>query len=95
MIGLLAGVAVVGILVWIFGAGIFRFVGIVLVIDGLGGIALGHMDNPRFAIELAVGLGLWLAGTWLFAAKHGLWSSRLARRVWTLPVLGVLSPIRG
>lgn len=95
MFTVLAGVAVVVMLVWIFGSGIARFVGIVLLIDGLGGIAIRNgFDNPRFAIEAAIGLGLWLFGHWLFAAKYGQYRSRLAQRVWRLPVLGWAAPVR-
>ena len=57
---LAAAGAVVLILVWLFGSGLARFAGIVLVIDGLGGLVIhaGSFDNPRYAIEAAAGIGL-------------------------------------
>ncbi|WP_157851091.1 hypothetical protein [Gordonia phthalatica] len=93
----LAGLTIIGvILLWMFGAGMARFIGIVLILDGVGGMAIRNSvtENPRFPIEAVVGLGLWLLGHWLFAAKDGLWRSRLGQRVWRLPGLSWMSPVR-
>lgn len=91
-----ATLAVVGILLWTFGSGLLRIGGLVLIIDGLGGIVIrgGSLDNHRFPIEVGVGVLAWLAGHWLFAAKHGVWRTRAARGVWSLPVVRWLAPVR-
>lgn len=91
---LLAGGAVASIAVWLFGDKLARLVGIVLVLDGVGGIAVhGNFENPRFAWEAGIGLALWMVGHWLFAAKFGMWRSRMGRVAWRAPVLRVLRPI--
>ncbi len=92
-----AATVVVVMLVWLFGSGLARFAGIVLVIDGLGGLVIhaGSFDNPRYAIEAAAGVGLWMFGHWLFALKHGVWRTRAARAAWRVPVWSWASPIRG
>lgn len=96
MIGLLAGLVVLAIVVWIFGSGVARFVGLVLLINGLGGIWLrGGLENPRHGWFVVAGLGLWLFGHWLFAAKRGAWRSRVARAVWRVPIIAWTSPVRG
>ncbi|GAA4685084.1 hypothetical protein [Gordonia humi] len=84
------------IALWTFGSGIGRVIGLVLILDGVGGMAIHNSvtATPRFPIEAAIGLGLWLAGHWIFAAKHGQYRSRVAQRVWRLPVLGWVAPIR-
>lgn len=97
LVMLAAAGAVVLILVWLFGSGLARFAGIVLVIDGLGGLVIhaGSFDNPRYAIEAAAGIGLWMFGHWLFALKHGMWRTRLGRAAWRVPVWSWASPVRG
>lgn len=90
---ILAGAAVVVMVAWLFGDGPARFVGIVLMVDGLGGIAIhGSLADSRFGWEAAGGFALWLIGHWLFAAKFGVWRSRVGRAVWGIPVLRWLSP---
>lgn len=90
-----AGLLLVAIVLWGIGSGLARLVGIILLIDGLGGIALhaGDIAGTRYLTEAAVGLGLWLAGHWLYAVKHRLWRTHLAMTVWRLPVLSHLAPI--
>ncbi len=96
MTGLLAGAVLVVVVVWLFGSWPARVVGMLLVIDGLGGLVVhgGSLGNPRFVWEVIGGVGLWLFGHWLFAAKHGLWRSRVSRALWRLPVMRWTSPVR-
>ena len=89
------GVLLVAILLWGIGSGLARLVGIILFIDGIGGMFIrgGDLANTRFPIEAGIGLALWLAGHWLYALKHRLWRSHLALVVWRLPILSLLAPI--
>lgn len=82
------------VLVWAFGSVIARVVGVVMVLDGVGGFVVHGTAavHDRYLIELGVGVGLWLFGHWLYALKHGVWRSRLGRAVWRLPVLALIAP---
>ena len=56
--------------------------------------ALGLTGGFMLA-EAAAGIGLWMFGHWLFALKHGMWRTRLARAAWRVPVWAWASPVRG
>lgn len=90
-----AALAVAAMLLWGIGSTVARVVGIILLIDGLGGIALhsSALAGTHYVTEAAIGLGLWLAGHWLYALKHRLWRSHLAMVTWRLPGLSLLAPI--
>ncbi|WP_337110019.1 hypothetical protein [Prescottella equi] len=90
--GGLAGLAIVFIAAWVFGPGLARFTGILLVTIGLFRIATDHASTQMWAF-VGMGLVLWLFRHWLWAFKHKLWRSQLALSVFSLPVLDTLAPI--
>ncbi|MGC5247616.1 hypothetical protein ACPXB3_11900 [Gordonia sp. DT219] len=93
LVFLLAAAVLVLILLWAFGSIVGRVAGVLLVLDGLGGFVVhGATPGWRYVIELGAGIGLWMFGHWLFAAKHGAWRSRLGRMVWRSPLLAWMAP---
>jgi len=90
--GGLAGPVIVVITAWVFGPGLARFAGVLLVIIRLFRIATDHA-SPQMWAFVGGGLALWLFGHWLWALKHKLWCSPLALSVFSLPVLDTLAPI--
>ncbi|WP_139812450.1 hypothetical protein [Prescottella equi] len=90
--GGVAGLVVVVIAAWLFGSGLARFAGGLLVIIGLLRISSDHA-SPRMWAFVGSGLVLWLFGHWLWAFKHKLWRSQLALSVFSLPMLDTLAPI--
>lgn len=88
-------IGVVVLVAWKIGSFVARFLGgllIILIIAGLiwGGPHFGQMNAP---LALAVGLGLWMLGHWLFAFKHKVWRNSLALRLFSLPGLHLFAPI--
>ncbi|AWK76974.1 hypothetical protein CBI38_36825 (plasmid) [Rhodococcus oxybenzonivorans] len=90
--GALALAALAAWAVWVFGSGLARFAGAVLILVSLLRLAT-HTADPRAFPTLAAGMGLWLAGHWLWAIKHKLWRSQLALNIYSLPGLHHLAPI--
>ncbi|MFG1795808.1 hypothetical protein [Nocardia sp. NPDC049149] len=93
LIWLVALVALVLLVVWWLFPMLARILGVLIAIDALLGIVL----FPDYALParlpwLAAGVLLWLAGNWAWAAKHGVWGSRLARSFFQLPGLRHLIP---
>lgn len=86
-------VAVV-IAVWAVGSIVLRVVGVIALLDGLGGIIFRGGVLTHFSyVELAVGVVCWIAGHWLFAMKYKAWRSSIGRAPFKLPVLSALAPI--
>jgi hypothetical protein len=92
MMGGLAGLVVVVIAAWLFGSGLARFAGGLLVVIGLLRISSDHA-SPRMWAFVGVGVALWLFGHWLWALKHKLWRTQFALSVFSLPVLDAIAPI--
>lgn len=92
---MLAGIVVLaGILTWGMGSVILRVVGILAVIDGVGGVVIrAGIVTHWNGLEIVAGLAMWMAGHWLYAAKYGAWRSIAGRAPWKLPVLSVLAPV--
>ena len=88
----LAGIALVVLLVWMFGSGLARFAGFLLALSGLIRVA-GDNVTSAAVWSIVSGVGLWLVGHWLWAVKHKLWRTRLALSVFSLPALHFLAPI--
>lgn len=89
-----AGVALAAMLIWGIGGVLLRIVGILAVIDGLGGIFIrAGIVTHWNGLEVVVGLAMWMAGHWLYAAKHKTWRSTVGRAPWKLPVLSLLAPV--
>lgn len=89
-----AGVALAAMLVWGIGGVVLRIVGILAVLDGLGGIFIrAGIVTHWNGLEVVAGLVMWMAGHWLYAAKHKIWRSVVGRAPWKLPVLSLLAPV--
>ncbi|MFI1919305.1 hypothetical protein [Nocardia sp. NPDC020380] len=70
-----------------------RLIGFFIIFDSLLAIVLiPARAIPGRLSELALGFLIWLIGHWAWAFKHGVWDSRLALRVFSLPGLRRLIP---
>lgn len=85
-------VLLVAAVAWMFGSAIARGAGLTLVFAGLMVMISGLLSGLVFG---TVGVVLWLLGHWLFAYKHHVWRSPLARRVYSTRLLGRIDPTRG
>lgn len=90
----LAAVAILAamLLWWVFPF-LARLVGFFIIVNSLLAIVL----TPARAIPaqlpwLALGVLIWLVGHWAWAFKHGIWDSRVALRVFSLPGLRRVIP---
>lgn len=88
-------IGVVVLVAWKIGSFVARFLGSLLIILTIAGLIWGgpHFGEMNAPLALAVGLGLWLFGHWLFAFKNKGWRSSLALRVFSLPLLRLLAPV--
>jgi hypothetical protein len=75
VIGIAALIALAG---WLVGSLALRIAGVLMVIAGLVGTATGR---PEGLLVAAIGLLAWIAGHWLYGARHHYFVSPLARRV--------------
>lgn len=82
----LAGLALVALLAWALFPVLARIVGALLVVVGLAA-ATSHETWAGWTV--AVGAGLWIAGSWLHTVKTSTYSSHLARALFEVasPVL--------
>ncbi|MQY24418.1 hypothetical protein [Nocardia macrotermitis] len=90
----LAAVAVLVLFVlwWAFPI-LARIAGVLIALDSLVAIVLfPDRAIPYRLWWLLAGVLIWLAGHWAWAFKHGMWASRVALRVFTLPGLRHLIP---
>ncbi|RJO74009.1 hypothetical protein D5S18_18790 [Nocardia panacis] len=88
-----AAAALLLLLVWWAFPTLARIIGFLVVLDSL----LAIVFLPSFALPhrlawLGLGIIVWLAGNWAWAAKQGTWGSRLAFRIFGLPGLRRLVP---
>ena len=92
---LASGLVLAVLAVWAFGSLPARLVGAVLAVDGIGGFFIHGTGgaSARYLAEIGIGLAVWMAGHWLYAAKYKMWRSTLGRAPWRLPVLALLTPI--
>lgn len=90
--GAVLSLVVIVVAAWLFGSGLARFAGILLVLIGLVRITSDHA-SPRMWAFVGIGVVLWLFGHWLWAFKHKLWRSRLALAVFSGPGSRLLAPI--
>lgn len=72
----LAGFTLVALLGWVFFPILGRIVGAGMVVVGL---AAATGQTSWAGPTIAIGAGLWLAGSWLHTAKTSYYSSALAR----------------
>lgn len=92
MIGFFALVVLAGLVLWAVGGAAARLAGGLLALSALARLVLDGASSTTL-LWLAAGIGLWLFGHWHHAAKHRVWRSTLALRVWSLPVIHQLAPI--
>lgn len=90
MVSIVLIVLVVGA-IGLFGSGVARGIGIVLVASALLLLAAGSMTGLALG---AAGAAFWLAGHWFFAFKFHVWRSPLAQRVFNSRVLCRVDPTR-
>lgn len=75
-VALVAAVALGALVVWLVGGLVLRQLGLWMSLLSLAAMAVGN--GPVMLATLVPGLVLWLAGHWLYAARHGYVKSRLA-----------------
>jgi hypothetical protein len=92
-IGVTALIVLGAIAAWMFGSLALRIIGLFLVFGGLLTIVLAGTIGVLPMV--CVGAVLWLTGHWLYAYRHHVFCSPLARRIFLqyLPVR--LDPTRG
>lgn len=77
---------------WLIGSLALRIVGVVFVLTGLVAMANGELGGLVVAVA---GLVVWLAGHWLYGARHHHFASPLARRLFYRTPLRRIDPTRG
>jgi hypothetical protein len=88
----LALIALIALGAWLIGSLVLRIGGALIVIAGLVGAAQGEASGLLVA---AIGVVVWLAGHWLYAYRHHVYRSPLARRLFLSRPLRALDPTRG
>jgi hypothetical protein len=90
----LAAVAIVGVLVWLFAGVALRLGGWVAMTSGLiVAVAGGETAQAWSGVGIAAaGALLWLAGQAHFATRHGFHASPLARRLFRIRPLRFVDP---
>jgi hypothetical protein len=93
LVRIAAWVAIIGIGIWLAGGPALRVSGAISMTVGL----LLAADTGSIMAGLIAGLGglAWLAGHWLFAARHHYYRSPLARRVFLVAMPRRLDVTRG
>jgi hypothetical protein len=84
--------ALIALGVWLIGSLVLRVVGVLIVIAGLVGALQGQTAGLLVA---AIGAVAWLAGHSLYAYRHHVYRSPLARRLFLSRPLQALDPTRG
>lgn len=83
------------VIAWCFGSIALRAFGSLLIVLGLLNLGLGtDIGLLASLLVILVGYGLWLTGHWLFAVKHHVFISALARRVFETVLPAALNPTR-
>jgi hypothetical protein len=84
------------LLVWKVGSVVLRILGVAFFLIGMLSIALlnGSASKGEDLLLALAGMVLWLAGHWLFAFRHHVYRSSLARRFFVHFLSGRLDPTR-
>lgn len=83
-------------LAWMIGSIALRLLGVLLVLIGLANLAMSTDVGVASIIGvMALGVLLWLAGHWLYAVKHHVFASSIARRLFERVLPRQLNPTRG
>lgn len=96
MAGLLSVIAtaiLLGLIAWFAGGLILRIAGCALAICGL--LLTATAGSPSAALGALLGMALWLAGHWSYAARHHYFRSPLARRIFLTALPARLDPTCG
>lgn len=88
----MAAIAIVALLIWVFGSTLSRVFGAALILYSLFELTQNDGSVETYKL-LGAGIVAWLAGHWLWAFKHKTWRSQLALNVYRLPLLNFVSPI--
>ncbi len=94
LLSLAAAAALALLLAWFASGLLLRIGGGTLAFSGLAVTAAGHGALIMTPAALA-GAVLWLAGHWIYAARHHCYRSPLARRVFLTVLPARLDPSRG
>jgi len=78
--------------VWLMGGLVLRVGGLILAATGL--LSTAMTGAPTAALMTAVGALAWLAGQWVYGARHHYFASPLARRVFLQALPRRLDPTR-
>jgi hypothetical protein len=92
LIATFALIALIALGFWLIGSLVLRVVGVLIVIAGLVGAVQGQTAGLLVA---AIGAVAWLAGHSLYAYRHDVYRSPLARRLFLSRPLQALDPTRG
>lgn len=85
-------IAIAALLIWAFGSTVTRFIGAIIIFEGLLRIGFAGAGALSVAI-LTTGIAAWVLGHWIWAYKHKTWRTRLALNAFSLPALHHLAPI--
>jgi hypothetical protein len=78
---------------WVIGGWVLRTAGAFLAVGGL--LCTATTGSPTTAVATLVGTVAWLAGHWLYAARHHCFRTPLARRVFIKGLPSRLDPTHG
>lgn len=82
-------------LAWMIGSIALRILGGLLVLVGLANLAMSTGIGVASIVGVMIlGVVLWLAGHWLFAVKHHVFASSIARRLFEQVLPRQLNPTR-
>ena len=92
LLSLAACVMLGSLTVWQFGGTLLRLTGGVFGIGGL--VATASTGSRSMALAALIGGMAWLAGHWLWAARHHYFCSPLARRIFVEALPPAFDPTR-
>jgi hypothetical protein len=78
---------------WVVGGWVLRSAGAFLALGGL--VCTATTGSPTTALAAVLGTIAWLAGHWLYAARHHCFRTPLARRVFLKALPSRVDPTRG
>lgn len=92
LVSLAATAILAALATWVIGGWVLRTAGATLTVGGL--LCAAATGSPVMAVATLVGAVAWLAGHWLYAARHHYFRTPLARRVFLDGLPRRLDPTR-
>jgi hypothetical protein len=92
LLSLAATALLVALATWVIGGWVLRTAGAILAVGGLLSTALS--GSLVMAVASLLGAVAWLAGHWLYAARHHYFRTPLARRIFLDGLPSRLDPTR-